>query len=563
MTRPQLELEMLRDDLSAAVSQAMAGACMALGLEQDAMPQPELHRSADAGHGDYTTSVAFKMARGARRPPLEVAKLIADRFSCPGVSASSAGAGYVNLTISRDDLMRRLPEMARTERYGANNQGSGSRVQVEFLSSNPTGPLHVANLRGGVLGDCLSRLLAFSGYDVTREFYINDYGSQLKLFGQSILARAEQLTGRAVEVPEGGYQGAYVGEIARAALEQHPQLTVMAADDAVSLLTDFGIQTVLGWIRRDLEAADVHFEVWFSESSLWRDGLGRQTLDLLEGSGHLCQRDGAVWFRPSPESPDDDQSVVIRSNGDPTYFASDLAYLRNKFGIRGFDKVIMVLGADHHGWSQRVRGALPALGIVPERFEVILTQMVHLVDNGEVRKMSKRAGTFETASELIGAVGADAVRYFYLMRSADSTMEFDLDLALRRSSDNPVYYAQYAHARLCQMEQRAASQAVAEIPDMSSLDHPLEVELARQLIAWPEVVWDACAALEPHRIPHFINRLADHLHRYYQVGARNPELRVLGQDPEVTAARLELVRACRKILCEALNLIGVSAPEHM
>jgi len=426
------------------------------------------------------------------------------------------------------------------------------------VSVNPTGPLHIGHGRGAILGDTLCRLLEFTAHKVAREYYVNDRNTQARRFGASVYSRLH-----GDEPPEGGYTGAYVTELAEEARRDLPGIESRPEEEAEPVLRRYAIERMIERLTASLDRLRVRYDLWLWESTLWNQGLPQRAIELLRQGGHLKERDGALWFAPAVpgwEESDEDR-VVIRSNGEPTYFASDLGYLLDKFVARNFHRGVVVWGADHHGYIPRIKGAMAALGIDPDRLVVILNQLVNLKDG----RMSKRQGRFVTVDELADMVGVDALRYFYLMRSPEAMMEFDLQLAVAQSSENPVYYAQYAHARLFNVERTAAETHVRlpDRPNLDLIDQPWELAVARQIAFWPESVETAASLLEPHRLPYYVHELADRVHAFYHAGNDQPANRVVVPDPEVTRARLELCRAARNTLRIALGLMGVSAPERM
>lgn len=546
----------LRDRLAAALV-AAAG-----DLGVTTVPDFELQRARGRQHGDYASGAGLKLARTLRRAPQQIAGEIAERLAGLPEAEVSADAGYVNFRLRPKWLQGLVREVAAIgPAYGAGQTGRGERIQVEFASVNPTGPLHVGHGRGVVLGDALCRLLEFAGARVEREYYVNDQNTQAMLFGRSVLARM-----RGEEPPERGYQGEYISELAGAAAAALPEVASLPPSEAEPLVRRYAIDAMVERLAASVARLGVVYDEWFYESRLWQEGLPQRAIERLRASGHLVEREGATWFRgdipEGEETPADEDRVVVRQNGEPTYFASDLGYLLSKFEVRGFERVVDIWGADHHGYVPRMKAACDALGIGRDRLVVILNQIVNL----KGARMSKRAGRFITVDELVDEVGADAVRYFYLLRSADAMLEFDLELALAQSSENPVYYAQYAHARLANIEPHAAEQA-AGLPaaaDLSLLAQPAELDLVREIARWPEVVEDAARLMEPHRVPHYIHELADAVHGFYQAGNRDHALRVVVDGrPDLTRARLELCRAARHTLKSALNLVGVSAPDRM
>ena len=483
-----------------------------------------------------------------------------------GAATWKEGGGDEKFKLTTEWMQGRVGEESVTgQGYGSSKMGGGERLQVEFASINPTGPLHIGHGRGTILGDSICRLLEFTGHNVHREYYVNSDNTQTKRFGASVFARLH-----GAEPPEGGYAGEYVIEIADAARRDLPGIAKLPEEEAEPKLRVYAIQKVIEMISATVARLNIHYNDWFWESNVWEDGLAKAAIDRLRESGYLKERDGAIWFGPALEEEDglgeqvlseDEDRVVIRSNGQPTYFASDLGYLLSRFEQRKFNRVIEVWGADHHGYVPRMKSAVGALGYDPEKLVVILHQMVNLKEG----KMSKRAGRFVTLDELIDRVGSDAVRYFYLLRSPDTTIEFDLELAITQGNENPVYYAQYAHARLVNVE-ATATEKHAQLPeraDVSLLVQPWELDVARQLAFWPEIAQDAAKLLEPHRIPYYVQDLATAVHRFYHAGNESSEHRVVVDDVNLTRARLELCRAARHTLKTALDLMGVSAPERM
>jgi arginyl-tRNA synthetase len=540
------------------IREALEGAVRQLAVEGD-LPDLEIARAKNPAHGDYASPAALKLTSRLGRPAPELAHELARRVQVPGGMATDEVIGpYVNFRLTPDWLRSLVRQVAPgAEGYGASDIGHGEKVQVEFASVNPTGPLHIGHGRGAILGDTLARLLAFTGHAVETEYYINDYGSQARRFGQSIWAR---LHGQ--EPPEGGYQGEYVTELAEQARQDLPGIEAEPEPLAVDALCEYGTDRMMAQFRLTLDRLWVHFDAWYSERTLWDQGLAPRAIERLRAGGFLVEREGATWFAPALEDSEEvpiDQRVVIRSDGTHTYFGSDLGYLLSRFEERGFERVVEVWAADHHGYVARFRAAAAALGISLDRLVIIVHQMVNLKEG----KMSKRKGRFVTLDELIERVGVDAVRYFYLLRSPEAMMDFDLELAVSQSSENPVYYAQYAHARLANIEGFAAERELPREADLELLVEPWELDLARQIAFWPEVVADAARLLEPHRIPYYVHDLADAVHTFYQAGNRDWSHRVVVDDINLTRARLELSRAARHTLKTALDLMGVSAPDRM
>jgi arginyl-tRNA synthetase len=546
----------VRHDIEAALEEA----AISLGVSQ--VPDLELGRARNPAHGDYASSAGLKLARELRQAPPAIAQRLVQAIVIPdGAAEAVAEAGYVNFRLTPAWLQRLVAEVAAGGvGYGATDLGRGERLQVEFLSVNPTGPLHIGHGRGAILGDSLSRLLEFTGHKPEREYYVNDQNTQARLFGESVYARVH-----GQPPPERGYAGEYVGEIAEMAKRDLPGIEKLPLEEAEPKLRAYAIAAMVDRIRKTVGRLKVHYDEWFPESRLWEEKLPQVAIERLKEAGVLKEREGALWFAvdevEGEEGKDEEDRVVVRSNGEPTYFASDLGYLLSRFERRGFHRVIEVWGADHHGYVPRMKAAAAVLGIDPERLVIILNQMVNLKEG----KMSKRAGRFVTLDELIDQVGPDAVRYFYLLRSPDTTIEFDLELALKQSSENPVYYAQYAHARLSNIEITAAERhgPLDGPAEVSLLTEQWELDVARQIAYWPDVVEDATKQMEPHRIPYYVHDLATAIHRFYHAGNEEAAHRVVVDDVKLTRARLELCRAARHTLKTALDLIGVSAPERM
>ncbi|HKW70948.1 MAG TPA: arginine--tRNA ligase [Candidatus Dormibacteraeota bacterium] len=539
---------MVRDSIQAALVDAVRG----LEVGGD-IPDLELGRAKDPSHGDYASSAGLKLARVLRQDPKAIAARLAETIMvADGAATAEAAGGYVNFRLT-DEWLRRLVTRV-TPSYGSRDIGHGERLQVEFGSINPTGPLHIGHGRGVTLGDSLSRLLEFTGHVVQREYYVNSDNTQTRRFGASVFARLQ-----GVEPPEGGYTGEYVTELAEMARHDLPGIESLPEEEGEPKLRMYAIDRMVERIRATVARLSVRYDEWFYENKLWDSGLPQLAIERLRESGYIKERDGALWFG-EPDDEEEDR-VVIRANGQPTYFASDLGYLLSRFENRGFNRVLEVWGADHHGYVPRMKSAAAALGFDPNKLVIILHQAVNLKEG----RMSKRAGRFVTLDELIDRVGQDAVRYFYLLRSSDTAMEFDLELAVTQGNENPVYYAQYAHARLSNVESTASERhpRLPERADVSLLLNPWELDVARQLAFWPDVVEDSTALLEPHRIPYYVHDLATAVHRFYHAGNAQSEFRVVVDDPELTRARLELCRAARHTLKTALDLIGVSAPERM
>ena len=543
---------MLSGGVRERVNEALQDAVRKLGVQGE-IPDLELGRAKVPSHGDYASSAGLKLSRVLRQDPKTIAARIAETIEvAEGAATAEADNGYVNFRLTGDWLRGLVSRIAPG--YGARDIGRGERLQVEFGSVNPTGPLHIGHGRGVTLGDSICRLLEFTGHSVQREYYVNSDNTQTRRFGASVYARLHGL-----DPPEGGYTGDYVKELAEMARHDMPGIEDLPQDEAEPKLRMYAIDKMVERIKATVARVNVRYDEWYYENRLWESGLPQVAIDRLRVSGHLKERDGALWF--GDPGDDEEDRVVIRANGQPTYFASDLGYLLSRFEQRGYHRVVEVWAADHHGYVPRMKSVAAALGFEPQNLVIILHQMVNLKEG----KMSKRAGRFVTLDELVDRVGSDAVRYFYLLRSPDTTIEFDLELAVTQGNENPVYYAQYAHARLSNVEVTASHRhpRLPDHADVSLLVHPWELDVARQLAFWPDVVEDSTALLEPHRIPYYVHDLATAVHRFYHAGNAESEHRVVVDDAALTRARLELCRAARHTLKTALDLMGVSAPERM
>ena len=522
------------EDLRAAV----AAAASEIG---EASSAPTLERPRQAGHGDFSTNAAMLLAKSAGAPPRDIAERLAAsldvRLGDDLASYEVAGPGFLNLVLS-DGWHRRAIAHALAPGFGGDGAQQLEKVNVEFVSANPTGPLHVGHARNGAYGDALARLLEFHGQDVTREFYVNDYGSQVVRFAESLRARA-----RGEEVPEGGYQGDYVAEVA----EQIPGAAELELDE----LGRRGVAVMLERSKESLLAFGVDFDIWFSEATLHPDGVAHG-FDRLGEMGETYRAEGALWVKTS-EHGDDKDRVIERSNGEHTYFASDIAYHVNK-RERGFDRLIDVWGADHHGYVQRVKAMFEALGGDRDKLELIIMQFVHLVERGERAQMSKRSGEFVSLDELVAEIGVDAARWFLLARSHDTTIDLDLDLAREQSAENPVYYVQYAHARIESVKRKAGPDANRTTDGAGDL-HPSERALIQKLLTFPAEVQEATDRRAPHRIAAYALELAQSFTAFYR------DCQIVGSDHQ--AFRLALSDAAQAVLARALDLLGVSAPQEM
>ena len=533
-------------------------------------PAFQLERPRNPEHGDLATNLALILSRKVGRPPRELAGQILERLDLPAAgvaSAEVAGAGFINFRLQHAVLQQQLGVILAGDRaYGRSARGAGRRIQVEFVSANPTGPLHVAHGRGAALGDAIASLLQWTGHDVTREFYVNDAGVQVEKLGQSLEARWLQLRGEDVPLPEGGYQGEYLVDLAREVdREAGPRLREMASEERRRWLRDWAVARLRAEQERDLRDFRVVFDVFFPESRLYAEGKIEDTLRELRERGLTYVKDGAEWLRTTAFGDDKDR-VLIKSDGTYTYFLPDIAYHREK-ARRGFDRVIDVWGADHHGYVPRMRAALASLGL-PDFLDVEIVQIVRIMRGGQEVRLSKRAGEFVTLRELYDETGVDVARYFFLMRRGDAQMLFDLDLALDQSEKNPVYKVQYAHARMCSIFRKAGiapADIVADQADLTLLTVPAEQEIIKQLALFPALVERAADARAPHMITEYLEATAGLVNSWYHAGhpTRDPNLAVLVPDPGLRAARLVLARAIQIVLRNGLELLGLSAPDRM
>jgi arginyl-tRNA synthetase len=518
----------------------------------------------DERHGDYTTNVAMTMASQTGKPPRAIAETIV-RFieDAEGIieRVEVAGPGFINFFLKEAYWHYFLREADQQgKRYGEGELGKGKRALVEFLSANPTGPLHIGHGRIAAFGDSLANLLAKVGYEVEREYYVNDRGTQMQLLGQSVYSRYAEEGGREVTFPADGYQGAYIKGIAHAIKKEAGDKYLLPADQSIiNALGEKAADIILGWIKEDLERFRVHFDRWYREKDLYDSGLVPQLLDELRGKGYLYEDQGALWFK-STLFGDEKDRVVIRGNDATTYFASDIAYHKDKYD-RGYDLLIDIWGADHHGYIPRMEAVIQALGYDRSTFKVILVQLVNLLRAGKLVSMSTRTGEFISLKDVIQEVGVDACRYFFMLRRAESPLDFDLELAKKEGTENPVYYVQYVHARVSSIFKKAAANEV-EIPtfdnvDIALLSLPEERLLAKRVAIFPEFVEGMALALEPHRLTAYLQDVAGIFHSYYN------KCRIISDDKEMTNARVLLVKVIQGVVRSALGLLGIAAPTEM
>ncbi|MCM3157140.1 arginine--tRNA ligase [Bacillus subtilis] len=548
--------DVLKEEIKAAVLKA--------GLaEESQIPNVVLETPKDKTHGDYSTNMAMQLARVAKKAPRQIAEEIVAHFDKGKASIEKldiAGPGFINFYMNNQYLTKLIPSVLEAgEAYGETNIGNGERVQVEFVSANPTGDLHLGHARGAAVGDSLCNVLSKAGYDVSREYYINDAGNQINNLALSVEVRYFEALGLEKPMPEDGYRGEDIIAIGKRLAEEYGDRFVNEEEsERLAFFREYGLKYELEKLRKDLENFRVPFDVWYSETSLYQNGKIDKALEALREKGHVYEEDGATWFR-STTFGDDKDRVLIKKDGTYTYLLPDIAYHKDKLD-RGFDKLINVWGADHHGYIPRMKAAIEALGYEKGTLEVEIIQLVHLYKNGEKMKMSKRTGKAVTMRDLIEEVGLDAVRYFFAMRSADTHMDFDLDLAVSTSNENPVYYAQYAHARICSMLRQGEELGLKPAADLdfSHIQSEKEYDLLKTIGGFPEAVAEAAEKRIPHRVTNYIYDLASVLHSFY-----NAEKVIDPENEEKSRARLALMKATQITLNNALQLIGVSAPEKM
>ncbi len=562
--------ELIRDQVQALIAEGLKEAQGKSALPSFEMPDVIVERPRHRDHGDYASPVCLQLGRELGMPPREVAEQVVAHLPKADFlgKAEVAGPGYINVALAGDWLAQQVRTALQAgDEFGNVETGQGEKIQIEYVSANPTGPLTLGSTRNAAIGDTLANILAAAGYDVAREYYVNDAGSQVRRFGESVFARYAQALGQDVPFPEEGYKGDYVVERGKEYAEKHGDKYLKTdRREAVQALGTEGMNQVLDQARDDLAELGVVFDNWFREKSLYDSGLFERVLGMLRDKGHITERDDAVWFT-SPELEAD--AVVLRSaevipnpNDRPTYFASDIAYAWDKLVERGFDRAIYVWGADHHGGVPRLKAAVKALGLDQERVVILLYQMVNLKKGGKDVRMSKRAGKFVTLRELLNEVGPDPIRFMLLTCTVDSTIDFDIDLALEQSDRNPVYYVQYAHARISSLLRYAAESGWdLEAPgDLSLLTHESELGLIRKMIELPEVIHQSATQLLPHYLPFYAQALAGDFHAFYR------DCRVVSSEPgdaEISTARLQLVRAAKLTLARVLKLMGMNTPERM
>ena len=552
---------MLKQLLVDLLTRAATEAQQSGKLPSVTLPEVVVEHPQNPEHGDYASSIPLKLARATGINPLTIANDIAGFISpTPEIDKIVvAPPGFINFTLKGVWLASQTSSILNAgDAYGAIALGEGSRIQIEFVSVNPTGPLHVGHGRGAILGSTLANVLTAAGYKVAREYYINDAGNQVNAFCRSLYARYQQCLGLDTEMPADGYLGAYMTELAQEIIAGvGDKFQTLPEPEAISQLGRLGLERMLNQIKVDLESLGVYFDVWFSEQSLHDNGQYQKALSLLRQKDYISEKEGATWFVSTALGEDKD-NVIIRSDGSPTYFATDIAYHYDKFIKRKFDTVINIWGADHLGHVSRMKAVVGALGINPEQLKVIISQMVTLRRGGEMVRISKRSGDIITLSELVDEVGADACRFFFLSRTADSQMDFDMELAKKQSADNPVYYVQYAHARIASILRLAKEKGIDYGDgDVSLLTSEPELILIRKMLLLPEMIELIANTLEPHHLTYYAQDLATVFHSFYK------QCRVVSQNKNLTKARLKLVEAAKTVLRRTLHLMGMNAPEKM
>lgn len=551
----------LNEKIIAAVNEAMASG----KLPQGEIPQFIIEKPADKRNGDFSTNIAMAGARTFKAAPRVIAQAIIDSLDLSSTlidRAEIAGPGFINFYLSDEYYSQIVLDVVdKGDSYGRSNYGEGKKMLVEFVSANPTGPMHIGNARGGAIGDCLAAVLDAAGYYVQREFYVNDSGNQIEKFATSLEVRYLQLCGKDAEMPEDAYHGADITEHAKAFKEEYGEkYAECESKERRDALVGFALPKNIEGLERDLKKYRIVYDKWFRESSLHNDGSVNKVIDELKAKGVTYEQDGALWFKAS-EFGNDKDIVLIRANGLPTYIVPDIAYHYNKLVTRGYDKAIDVLGADHHGYVPRMKAALTALGLDANRLDVVIMQMVRLVRDGETIKLSKRSGKAITLNTLLEEIPIDAARFFFNLREPNSHFDFDLELAAKQSSENPVYYVQYAHARICSIIKKAAEQGVElttpTVEELNALNSDEERELISHLAGLTDEIIAAAKQYDPARITHYVTQLATLFHKFYNAH------RVMIDDEALMRARLYLCQAVKNTIKNILTMLKIDAPEAM
>ncbi|MFH2061335.1 MAG: arginine--tRNA ligase [Pseudomonadota bacterium] len=534
-------------------------------LPCDQIPEMEIEESRHQSFGDYSTNIAMVSAKTQKMAPKKIAQCLVSSIELSGIieKVEIAGPGFINFFLSNKAWHPVVDQvLGQDKAYGSLDLGQNERVQVEFVSANPTGPLHVGHGRGAAVGDAVANILSFAGFDVQKEFYINDSGRQIRTLGTSVWLRVLEKSGQSIKFPDDCYQGDYIKDLACQIFEKQGKDFCKADEqEAITVCAKFAADKILNGIKEDLKSFGVHFDQWFSEQSLFDSGQVQKAIDHFQSKDLIYEEDGALWFR-TQDFGDEKNRVVVRNNGLTTYFASDIAYHREKYE-RGFERVIDIWGADHHGYIKRIEASIVASGHKKEQFDVILVQLVNLLRGGKPFQMSKRAGEFVTLKDIVDEVGKDAARFMFLSRSCDSGLDFDLELAKQKNSENPVYYVQYVHARITGILLKAKEVKIIAQIDFNKGEHlnllaaPEEIHLLKILNSFQENVEKSATTLHPHIIFTYLMTLASAFHGYYN------KHKVITDDRELTLARLSLVLSVKKVIRNGLTLLGVSAPERM
>lgn len=556
--------QQLKDSLLAAVKSATDKGL----INSDELPVFEVEIPNDRSHGDYSTNIALSSAKLFHKAPRQIAEILTGELQLDGTyfyDPSIAGPGFINFRLADSyyaDVVKSVLE--QNEDYGKSDMGKGQKVMVEFVSANPTGPMHIGNARGGALGDCLASVLDYAGYDVTREFYVNDAGNQIEKFGESLSARYLQiyLGEDAVEFPEDGYHGDDIKERAKEFADINGDKYVSAPhEERKQALVDYALEKNVAALKTDLERYRINYDVWFRESTLHgKGGQIEETIKILTDKGLTYEKDGKLWYKTTAMGGEKDD-CLIRENGKPTYFAADIAYHRNKFAVRGYDWAINVWGADHHGHVARLKGAMDAIGLDGDKLDVVLMQLVRLIKNGETVKVSKRTGKAISLNNLLDEVPLDAARFFFNMREPNTHLEFDLGLAVEESSQNPVYYVQYAHARICSILKKLTEEGISTEAvtgeELKLLNDPAEHELIRYIASLEQTVEESVKALDPSKITRYAIELSTLFHKFYNA------CRVKCDDEKLMRARISLVHSVKILLVNLLGMLKISCPDSM
>ena len=552
----------MKTAIQTIIQDALEKARQAGELELSPFPEIVVEKPKDEKMGDFSTNVAMTMAKSERKNPKVIAESVARYLENGDLSqVEVAGPGFINLKMSHEFFLQRLKNAVKQGNdFGQSDVGQGTKVMIEFVSANPTGPLHVGHGRGAAVGDALARILRKAGYDLSNEYYNNDVGNQMNFLGRSTWLRYRELLGEAIEFPDDHYRGEYIKDIANEIVEQKgDEFLKKPEEECLPFFRKYAKDTILKGIEKDLAEFRVTFDNWFSEQSLYEDNSVEKAIEWLKGKGHIYEKDGAVWLKSSAFDDDKDR-VIVKQSGEKTYFCSDIAYHQNKIG-RGFEKLVNLMGADHHGYVPRMEAVLEAMGYDKKIFKILLVQFVSLLRAGEKVSMSTRSGEFETLTDVVNEVGVDAARYYFLMRSSDTHLDFDLELAKKETPDNPVFYIQYAHARICSIFRTAEEKGVAwnrsDEVNLAPLVDEEEFAIIRAILAFPEVVEKSARAMEVHRISHYLLDMVSRFHGYYS------RHRVVSDDKALTLARLFLLDAIRITIRNGFELMGISAPEKM